>query len=203
MIPFDALSAIQYGRRLGLFQHLYHVLKYRMRYYALWGSEAVDWARVERLVFVCEGNILRSPFAEVCAAGWGVPTTSFGLGTHGGDVTPLRAVQVALENGVDLSGHRSRVSASVDLNSRDLVLVMEPGQAKRVARLGPQRMQIGLLGLFGCPVRPYLQDPYGLREEYLRVCYGYLTETVASLVQTWRTRRQDSDRCTAKGGRRG
>uniref|UniRef100_UPI001C1FAE5B hypothetical protein n=1 Tax=Marinobacterium profundum TaxID=1714300 RepID=UPI001C1FAE5B len=39
----------------------------------------VDFARVERLVFVCLGNFCRSPFGECVAKGHGIRSAGFGL----------------------------------------------------------------------------------------------------------------------------
>ena len=44
----------------------------------------VDLGRVERMVFVCLGNVCRSPYAELLANEHGLPCASFGLSTTTG-----------------------------------------------------------------------------------------------------------------------
>src|SRR5437588_1134030 len=39
----------------------------------------IRWDRVARVVFVCHGNICRSPYAEGRAVSFGLPAASFGL----------------------------------------------------------------------------------------------------------------------------
>src|SRR5690349_21297071 len=68
----------------------------------------VDWSRVERLVFVCSGNICRSPYAAEYARSLGIPIASFGVDTRGNDTANDVASKVAAARGVDLSNHRSR-----------------------------------------------------------------------------------------------
>ena len=55
-----------YGRKQGLLRSLYHSLMDRTGQYTRLGI--VDWGRVERLVFVCQGNICRSAYAEARAS---------------------------------------------------------------------------------------------------------------------------------------
>ncbi len=184
----DAI-AHRHGRKLGLAQHLLHLGKYRLGLYALWGMAQVDWTKVERVVFVCTGNILRSPYAEARGASLGARVMSFGLAGREGDRTPQPAVRVGIERGVDLSEHRSRALTAVKPTPSDLIAVMEPRHAELVALQLSARTQIVLLGQFGRPVRPYLQDPYGLSDAYLRTCYAFLDQAVIALVDTWFERR--------------
>jgi protein-tyrosine-phosphatase len=67
-----------------------------------------------RVLFVCAGNICRSPFAEGLARrlaaerGLDVEFVSAGEIALDGDRCPPDAVAVAKEYGVDLSSHRAR-----------------------------------------------------------------------------------------------
>src|SRR3712207_2545930 len=115
-----------YGRKQGLLRHAFHCALARFGRYSRFGQ--VHWRQVRRLVFVCEGNICRSAYAEARAKGSGFESVSFGLGTQGGDESPPLMIQLASEAGLDLAGHRSRSPASVGLESTDLILAMEPAQ---------------------------------------------------------------------------
>jgi protein-tyrosine-phosphatase len=67
-----------------------------------------------KVLFVCAGNICRSPFAEGLARrlaaerGLDVEFASAGEIALDGDRCPPDAVAVAMEYGVDLSSHRAR-----------------------------------------------------------------------------------------------
>jgi protein-tyrosine-phosphatase len=67
-----------------------------------------------KVLFVCAGNICRSPFAEGLARrlaaerGLDVEFASAGEIALDGDRCPADAVSVAKEYGVDLSSHRAR-----------------------------------------------------------------------------------------------
>src|SRR5262245_51985599 len=57
----------------------------------------IDWARVQRLVFVCKGNICRSPYAESKATTMGVTATSAGIEAASQRDADLVAIRVAKE----------------------------------------------------------------------------------------------------------
>ena len=147
-----------------------------------------------RVLFVCSGNICRSPMAAEytrrCAAREGlsqVVVESAGLlGIEGAPASP-EAVQVLREAGIDLSRHRSRGLEEEDLVFSDLVLVMERGQREEIDRRFPGwKPRIRLLRAFErspTPISeaPDLEDPIGLladvyRERFqaIRTCVDHL-----------------------------
>ncbi len=97
------------------------------------------------VLFVCTGNICRSPTAEGVArkllieAGLGARVTvdSAGLGGwHGGDPPDPRAIESAGRRGYDLSAQRARRFARADFDDFALILGMDSGH---VAQLRAQR----------------------------------------------------------------
>ena len=44
----------------------------------------IRWERVARVVFVCHGNVCRSPYAEGRAVNFGLPAASFGFSADSG-----------------------------------------------------------------------------------------------------------------------
>ncbi|NCX44463.1 MAG: low molecular weight phosphotyrosine protein phosphatase, partial [Betaproteobacteria bacterium] len=87
-----------------------------------------------RVLFVCMGNICRSPMAEgvfrqmVRQAGLDEVVSMESAGTHAfhaGESADKRAIAAAQKRGVDITAHRAR---SVDVNSfdqYDLILAMD------------------------------------------------------------------------------
>ena len=78
---------------------------------ALGRSDSVnpDPAHVRRLVFVCQGNICRSAFADVVARDMGLHSASFGLSTTTGRPAHEPAIVAARTLGHDMSGHLSLI----------------------------------------------------------------------------------------------
>ena len=81
-----------------------------------------------RVLFVCLGNICRSPIAEGVlrrlAADAGISVFVESAGTnqwHKGGPADLRSVKVCTENGVDISGHIARRFRPIDFAEYDRI----------------------------------------------------------------------------------
>ncbi|MBK5092304.1 MAG: low molecular weight protein arginine phosphatase [Actinobacteria bacterium] len=98
-----------------------------------------------RILFVCTGNMCRSPMAEGLARAVidrEYPETrerfdfsSAGVAALEGNVPAREAVEVMMERGIDISGHRARNVTRRILEASDLVLTMEGAQRKRVEEM--------------------------------------------------------------------
>jgi protein-tyrosine phosphatase len=98
------------------------------------------------VLFVCTGNICRSPTAEgvfrarVVQAGLGQAITVDSAGTHGyhiGDPPDPRGVAAALRRGYDLASLRARQLAANDFAQFDLLLAMDRGHPRIMRELAP------------------------------------------------------------------
>jgi protein-tyrosine phosphatase len=145
--------------------------------------KAPDPAGVRRLVFVCQGNICRSAFADVLARRMGAETASFGLSTSAGDTAHPPAAEAAAELGVDLSAHRTSRVQDYEPRDGDLLLAMEVRQLARIAA-DPRLSHLprSLLGLWARPRRPHLHDPYSLDQRYMLTCLRVIETAVIRLV---------------------
>lgn len=176
------MISTQHGRKRGWL--LLQAYRAAMRVGALSGYLRPRWDEVERLVFVCKGNICRSAYAELRARSLGARAVSFGLATRAGALSPSLAVELARERGIPLGLHRARRPSEVPLGPGDLLLAMEPAQARRLEeRAAALGAQVSLLGLWLAEPYPYLQDPYGLCREYHRVCFSRVDAAVAEIVR--------------------
>lgn len=131
------------------------------------------WERsVVKVLFVCTGNICRSPSAEgvframLESEGLAGRVTADSAGTHGyhvGEPPDPRSCRAALARGVDLRPLRARQVGAGDFRAFDLVVAMDRGHLAHLERLCPaaERHRLALFMSFapgqGTPDVP---DPY-------------------------------------------
>jgi protein-tyrosine phosphatase len=98
-----------------------------------------------KVLFVCDGNICRSPLAaeylrhRAVRAGLShlVIDSAGLLGIVGAPAAPF-SIQVGREAGLDLTRHRSRGVAVADLRTSDLVLAMSLRQLETIGQRFPE-----------------------------------------------------------------
>ena len=139
-------------------------------------------AQVDRLVFVCLGNINRSAFAEQVARALGANTCSIGLSTTTGGPAFHKAIATAPQFGLDLSSHRATDIKDYVFRPTDLLLAMEIRQAGQLVAAGIPRQSIALLGHWAAPHRIHLHDPHTLSDAYFRTCFTLIHSSVHGLV---------------------
>ena len=99
-----------------------------------------------RVLFVCTGNICRSPTAEavvrqLAADRTDLPALAFAsvgtTGYHVGEPPDPRAQAAAARRGYDLSDLRAAKLARPDFQRCDLLLAMDKGHLRQMSRLAP------------------------------------------------------------------
>lgn len=143
------------------------------------------------VLFVCYGNVCRSPYAEHrfrrALEALGRRELRIGsAGFYGPDrPSPPELCELAAARGVDLRGHRSRLVTPALLHEHGLIVAMDPGQVVRLRRLDRTGALILLLGdLDPEPIDTRaIPDPWGQsREVYSRVL-DRLDRTVNALTR--------------------
>lgn len=132
----------------------------------------IDFERIERLVFVCRGNVCRSPFAAALAEQAGYDVESCGLDVRQSRNPPDNAIAAARLRGVDLSEHFSKPISQLDIGDGDCLIGMEPMHLEGM--LAVQRAtscQATLLGIWRTPPIVTVRDPYGGEIEKFVDCY--------------------------------
>lgn len=172
----------RYGGPRGCVLHFSALVRH---YLGAWRRcRAIDWVRVRRVVFVCMGNICRSPYASGRARQLGLESLSFGLDVRKSAPADAVAQVVAGARSVDLSRHRSQPLQPGDLRDTDLVVLMEPGHLRTLKRLAPElRCQTTLLGLWCPSPHPHVLDPLGRSAEYFAECYSLIDNGLGRMVE--------------------
>jgi protein-tyrosine-phosphatase len=103
------------------------------------------------LIFVCTGNICRSPLAEgimndlllddASSSGSSAPVKVISAGTHALSGMPAseHAIIAAAEQGIDISRHLSRLLTSEMIGTADLILTMESAHADFIKCTRPKK----------------------------------------------------------------
>lgn len=120
-------------------------------------------AEPRRVLFVCTGNLCRSPMAAALASaghgGGDVVFESAGVAALDGAPATPTAVTACAEVGVDLVSHRARMLTPEMAASADVVYVMTAGHLAQVLRIAPEAAgRVVLLRPDGGDI----DDPYGL-----------------------------------------
>lgn len=143
----------------------------------------LDWGRIERLVFVCKGNICRSPYAEYKAKAMQLNAVSCGLRANGCAMANDEAIRQAIKRGIDLMPHTSKTPEMVQLTPSDLVVCMEPWQARdMIERVASSGAQITLLGLWAQRKAPVIPDPYGRDRYSFAACFNEIDACLTFLA---------------------
>jgi protein-tyrosine-phosphatase len=148
---------------------------------------------VRNILFVCTGNICRSPIAEGQLKKLlkdnpitGIQATSAGLIALPGNSASFNAVRVARENGISLEEHSAQPITFELIDHADLILVMEPRQGQELIADHPEIsdkiLHLRYFARYGSRDRG-ISDPYGRSLEAYRFCFEDIRECVESLHQ--------------------
>lgn len=156
----------------------------------------------KRLLFVCLGNICRSPLAEglfaslALARGMGdrFHLDSCGTGAwHAGEPPDPRTLAVARSHGVRLTHRARQLDGATDFQEFDLLLVMDRSNLQNILRAGCPSGKAALIRSFDPALRsvsPALQnaldvpDPYSGGPEGFEHMYQLLHAACSGLLGT-------------------
>jgi protein-tyrosine phosphatase len=169
-------------------------LRWRLRDHPAAGTLPAPPATV---LFVCKGNICRSPFAALYAEQRlrargiaGVTVRSAGYSTTQAAASPPHAVTAARAYGVDLAAHRPLPFAD-QVRDVDVIVVMEAAHLDLLAgRPGVARDRLVLLPRFAPAAvagrgyrRSNIEDPFGRSLDAFERCYAQTAAAVDGLVE--------------------
>lgn len=145
-----------------------------------------------KVMMVCLGNICRSPLAHgiledrVRALGldWSVESSGTS-GWHVGELPDRRSIDVARENGLDISGQRSRKFEKEYLEEYDLIVAMDASNFSSITALADNKAQkdkVKMLLNFSFPnENRQVPDPY--YSGGFQMVYDMISQAVDDLIQ--------------------
>ena len=118
------------------------------------------------VIFVCLGNICRSPLAEAIAKneanklGLDIEIKSAGTGSwHIGESPCEGSQKIAKIKGLDISSYRAKQITKKDLQDFDLIVALDSSNYSDLLKLGAKKEKLKKLGCFGYECED-VPDPY-------------------------------------------
>lgn len=147
-----------------------------------------------RVLFVCLGNICRSPIAEgvlralAVQKGLALALTIDSAGTgawHIGDPPDRRSIETARRHGIDISILRGRQVAAADFSDFDLILGMDENNVRTLKRLAPDgtAQKVHLFLDYASGDLRDVSDPYYEGREAFEALYQMLEAGCSSLLE--------------------
>ena len=149
--------------------------------------------QISNILFVCIGNICRSPFAQRLftkkmdiEGDKGFHAKSAGLLALPGNSATFLAQKVAGQHSVDLTGHKAKRLSQDLVNWAEMILVMEKSHKEELLMDFPEATDKTFLlrrfARYGSRSRG-IADPYGLQYDAYRFCYLDIEDAVSGLVE--------------------
>ncbi len=156
--------------------------------------EIKDNTKVQSVLFVCLGNICRSPLAEgvfrhqVSLAGredeFEVASAGTG-GWHVGNPPDPRSVDIARLNDIDISAQRARQLSVEDFHRFDLILGMDRSNVETILRRAPEDAygKVHLFSRYAHDVEKDVPDPYYGGPDGFRNVYNMLSAGCSAILE--------------------
>jgi protein-tyrosine-phosphatase len=142
----------------------------------------LDTASAPSCLYLCYGNIMRSPFAAKVAAAQRPDLRIGGGGFHAntGRTCPDACLATARTFEVDLEPHRSRLVTADDVQRYDIIFVTDLRVLGLLLSQFPTASRkVLMLGLLGDTPSVEIPDPWGHEPEVVQACYRRIFSAVS------------------------
>lgn len=157
----------------------------------------------QKLLYVCKGNVCRSPIAEYISRKITLNSNLNDLKFSSRGIEVLKnspaegnAILVCKKNGIDMTKHRSTPLNEEDIYDNDIILTMNYRQLVMLHSKYPAHIKkIRLLPIFSKKKilrfnDIMINDPYGCPIAEFEHCYGRIYKSVLGLLEAIRTSRE-------------
>lgn len=171
-----------YGSRKGFLRYQLDALLQKIGFYRLRLPPSQE---INRVVFVCHGNICRSALAEMVFKKHSlIKVGSVGLDTTTGKPANPRLLKCATETaGIDLTAHRTTRLEDYEVQPGDLFVCMEIRQIRTLKKRGYTNSSV-LLGAFGEKKLARINDPYSANDQYMKKAVGDIVYHTVELANS-------------------
>lgn len=121
---------------------------------------------MKSILFVCLGNICRSPIAEGVANEFvkknhlEILVDSCGTGDyHKGENPCPNSIKVSKQHGIDIAQHRARAIAKEDFKKFEMIVALDDSNISNLLKMGCPKEKLHKLGFFGYDNQD-VPDPY-------------------------------------------
>ncbi len=141
------------------------------------------WHTRERLIFVCSGNICRSPYAQEVARRHGWAAISCGTHTDNGLPANTAAVREAARRGVDLSAHKTTRWEDLEVEKGDVIVAMQLQHALAVLPRAREEDFPVIVFSSLLPSFTTVWDPYGKSDEQFKAVFNLIDTGLARVAR--------------------
>lgn len=150
---------------------------------------------MKKIMFVCTGNICRSPLAEGILkklgkeGGLEIEVSSSGIESyHEGEKPDYRAISVAKAEGIDVSGIKSKKITIADVTEFDFIFGVTERHVEKLKKASPSEFHKKIYSLLEFSEIPNkhnnnVPDPYYGTEDDFKEVFNLLMEACEVLIE--------------------
>jgi len=142
----------------------------------------VTLSDVNKILFVCKGNICRSPFAQYYSQKLfpkSIKISSSGYYSETGRKCPKKAIKAAKEFDIQLENHRSTLTTKDLIQDAQVIFIFDEENRQTLYSLFPfAKRKIYLLGSLNENSPTIISDPYSKKYSQYKMTYQLISHFI-------------------------